>query len=124
LAIQKFIQIIYQVRDMEGVPLLMNCSRLDACNPCILINFILLLKRLHNIMYEVQMIVILNSTNAVITQWVILAIRNICEGNQENQVLISSLSQEGDPQFLQNGPIRLHPEANGAMRVSYVESSE
>lgn len=70
------------------------------------------------------MIIFLDSIFSVITQWVILAIRNLCEGNQENQALISSLSQEGDPQFLQGGPIRLHPEANGAMRVSYVESSE
>ncbi|XP_059484516.1 ataxin-10 [Neocloeon triangulifer] len=81
-----------KLRDMEGVPLLLNCSRLDACNP-------------------------------FITQWVILAIRNICEGNPENQALISSLSKEGD-QILQNGTFRLNPDANGAMRVSFVESSD
>jgi hypothetical protein len=106
---------------MEGVPLLMNCSRLDACNPCILFKFTLLFYKKISIVHT---IIFLNSSNAVITQWVILAIRNICEGNQENQLLISSLSREGDPQFLQNGPIRLHPEANGAMRVNYVESSD
>ncbi|XP_065332799.1 ataxin-10 [Cloeon dipterum] len=81
-----------KVRDMEGVPLLLNCSRLDACNP-------------------------------FITQWVVLAIRNICEGNAENQALIASLAQEGD-QILQGGAVRLNPDANGAMRVSFVESSD
>ena len=46
----------FQVREIEGIQLLLDCSSADGHNP-------------------------------FITQWVILAIRNLCFGNKENQVL-------------------------------------
>jgi hypothetical protein len=78
-------------------------------------------KKLLNNVFESA--ISLNSYHSVITQWVVLAVRNLCEGNADNQALIAALSQEGDPKFLQDGPIRLQPEANGAMRVSFCDSS-
>lgn len=41
------------------------------------------------------MLKIFLSCSAVIIQWVVLAVRNLCEGNHGNQALIASLSRQG-----------------------------
>lgn len=62
-----------------------------------------------NIYYDVQYVydsgkikidLILNlyyslTINSVITQWSVLALRNLCENNNENQAVIAGLSQKG-----------------------------
>jgi len=66
---------------------------------------------------------ILNSCNVdeknpYIMQWAIFAIRNLCEGNQENQQLIKDLKQQGlaDNDFLTSSNIDVVME-NGKVRV-------
>merc|ERR1712039_388259 len=54
------------VRDMDGIPLLLDCSPIDANNP-------------------------------MVTQWVIFAMRNLCENNEENQAVIASIDKKGLP---------------------------
>ena len=54
-----------QVREIEGIPLILDCSPIDFKNPLIL-------------------------------QWTILAIRNLCENNLENQDLIRSMDKKGE----------------------------
>lgn len=34
-------------------------------------------------------------TVAVITQWAVFAVRNLCEGNSENQAVLSKLNLQG-----------------------------
>lgn len=53
-----------KVRELDGIPLLLDCCKLDARNPFII-------------------------------QWVVFAIRNLCEDNPENQQLIASMELQG-----------------------------
>ncbi len=55
---------IAQVREMEGIPLLLDCTRLDMRNP-------------------------------LMTQWAVVALRNLCRENQENQAMLASIDGEG-----------------------------
>nr|CAD7411936.1 unnamed protein product [Timema poppensis] len=49
---------------------------------------------------------------AVITQWAIFSVRNLCEGNPESQALIAGLTQRGtvDSATLRELGITLHQE--------------
>ena len=68
----------FQVREINGIELLLDCSPIDGKNP-------------------------------YISQWVIFAIRNICLGNQENQVVLNSVSKNGttDKQMLEEIGVQL-----------------
>ena len=51
---------------MDGIPLLLDCSRLDARNP-------------------------------LVTQWAVMALRNLTAGNPENQSVLAAVEGEGVP---------------------------
>nr|XP_012224354.1 PREDICTED: uncharacterized protein LOC105673357 [Linepithema humile] len=71
-------------REIDGIPLLLDCCNIDARNPLIL-------------------------------QWTILALRNVCEGNLENQEIIRSCKKEGtlDNSVLQEMGLTLSEDADG-----------
>lgn len=71
-------------REIDGIPLLLDCCNIDARNPLIL-------------------------------QWTILALRNLCEGNPENQEIIRSCEKTGVPDnpALQEMGLTLHEDADG-----------
>lgn len=52
-------------------------------------------------------------------QWVILAVRNLCEGNLENQNVIASLTQQGvvDSGLLKEMGLTLHQDENSGVMV-------
>jgi ataxin-10 len=52
------------VRDIDGIPLLLDCSPIDANNPFML-------------------------------QWVVFAMRNLCEDNADNQKVLEGIDKEG-----------------------------
>lgn len=53
--------------------------------------------------------------HTVILQWTILALRNLCEGNSENQEVIKNCKKEGvvDNAVLQEMGLTLHENADG-----------
>ncbi|KAL5014439.1 hypothetical protein ScPMuIL_008709 [Solemya velum] len=53
-----------KIREMEGIPLILDQTNVDARNP-------------------------------YITQWAVLAIHNLCEGNNENKAVLAGLKQQG-----------------------------
>ncbi|XP_012530887.1 ataxin-10 [Monomorium pharaonis] len=71
-------------REIDGIPLLLDCCNIDARNPLIL-------------------------------QWTILALRNLCEGNPENQEIIRNCEKTGVPDnpALQEMGLTLHEDADG-----------
>ncbi|KAL6444462.1 hypothetical protein ACFW04_001948 [Cataglyphis niger] len=71
-------------REIDGIPLLLDCCNIDARNPLIL-------------------------------QWTIFALRNLCEGNPENQDIIRNCKKEGvaDNLVLQTMGLTLHEDADG-----------
>ncbi|KYN04673.1 PREDICTED: ataxin-10 [Cyphomyrmex costatus] len=71
-------------REIDGIPLLLDCCNIDARNPLIL-------------------------------QWAILALRNLCEGNPENQEIIRNCEKTGVPDnpALQEMGLTLHEDADG-----------
>ncbi|XP_032681122.1 ataxin-10 isoform X2 [Odontomachus brunneus] len=71
-------------REIDGIPLLLDCCNIDARNPLIL-------------------------------QWTILALRNLCEGNLENQEIIRNCKKEGvaENAVLQEIGLTLHEDADG-----------
>lgn len=71
-------------REIDGIPLLLDCCNIDARNPLIL-------------------------------QWTIFALRNLCEGNTENQDIIRNCKKEGVPDnpMLQEMGLTLHEDADG-----------
>ncbi|XP_011646349.1 ataxin-10 [Pogonomyrmex barbatus] len=71
-------------REIDGIPLLLDCCNIDARNPLIL-------------------------------QWTILALRNLCEGNPENQEIIRNCEKKGVPDnpALQEMGLTLHEDADG-----------
>lgn len=52
-------------------------------------------------------------------QWVILAVRNICEGNIENQKIIASLTQQGvvHSSLLKEMGLTLHQDERSQLTV-------
>uniref|UniRef100_A0A1B6LKL2 Ataxin-10 n=1 Tax=Graphocephala atropunctata TaxID=36148 RepID=A0A1B6LKL2_9HEMI len=52
------------MKELEIIPLLLDCCNIDARNPFII-------------------------------QWVVLAVRNLCEGNRDNQAVIAGMSRQG-----------------------------
>ena len=54
---------------------------------------------------------------AVILQWTILALRNLCEGNPENQEIIKNCKKTGVPDnpALQEMGLTLHEDADGKL---------
>lgn len=64
--------------------------------------------------------------NLVITQWTILAVRNLCEGNLENQALIASLTQKGvvNSSLLEDMGITLHSDDNNTLQIVPVDLSK
>ncbi|XP_071564083.1 uncharacterized protein [Temnothorax nylanderi] len=71
-------------REIDGIPLLLDCTSIDARNP-------------------------------LISQWTTLAIRNLCEGNPENQEIIKKCKKTGvsdNPELKEMG-LTLHEDADG-----------
>ncbi|KAJ1523833.1 hypothetical protein ONE63_010391 [Megalurothrips usitatus] len=68
-----------QVRELDGIPLLLDCCSIDARNPLMI-------------------------------QWVVLAVRNLCENNKENQGVIAALNREGtiDTRMLHDLGLTIH----------------
>jgi len=58
---------------------------------------------------------IIDNFCAVILQWTILALRNLCEGNPENQEIIRNCEKTGvhDNPTLQEMGLTLHEDADG-----------
>lgn len=71
-------------REIDGIPLLMDCCNIDARNPLIL-------------------------------QWTIFAVKNLCEGNPENQDVIRNCKMEGVPNnsVLETMGLTLHEDTAG-----------
>lgn len=95
---------------MEIINVIMDCTCLDARNPCN--NFFKTAKiektlLIFNFFYFYL---------TVLHQWSILAIRNLCESNSENQYIIANLVKIGDAtnsNILKEFDISL-----GSMRIS------
>lgn len=60
----------------------------------------------------------------VIMQWVILAVRNLCENNTENQKIIASLTQRGvvDSTLLKEMGLSLHNDGNNGITAISLET--
>ncbi|KAL0829606.1 hypothetical protein ABMA28_003112 [Loxostege sticticalis] len=73
-----------QMRELEVIPVLLDCCNIDARNPLIM-------------------------------QWVIFAVRNLCENCPENQEVISKMTLQGpvDNEVLQEMGLSLHTDAQG-----------
>ncbi|XP_063832017.1 ataxin-10 [Ostrinia nubilalis] len=73
-----------QMRELEVIPVLMDCCNIDARNPLIM-------------------------------QWVIFAVRNLCENCPENQEIISKMTLQGpvDNEVLQEMGLTLHTDSQG-----------
>ncbi|CAG4938155.1 unnamed protein product [Parnassius apollo] len=73
-----------QMRELEVIPVLLDCCNIDARNPLIM-------------------------------QWVIFAVRNLCENCPENQEIISRITLQGpvDNEVLQEMGLTLHTDAQG-----------
>ncbi|CAK1542729.1 unnamed protein product [Leptosia nina] len=73
-----------QMRELEVIPVLLDCCNIDARNPLIM-------------------------------QWVIFAVRNLCENCPENQEVISKLTLQGpvDNEVLQEMGLTLHTDSQG-----------
>ncbi|VVD03377.1 unnamed protein product [Leptidea sinapis] len=73
-----------QIRELEVIPVLLDCCNIDARNPLIM-------------------------------QWVIFAVRNLCENCPENQEVISKLTLQGpvDNEVLQEMGLTLHTDSQG-----------
>ena len=80
------------VRTHDGLPILLECTNMDARNP-------------------------------FITQWAILALRNLCMGNKENQSIISQMTLKDGPVNLESLTISLN-ENDGSAEVEYKTSSD
>lgn len=72
-------------REMEIMLTIFDCTNADARNPCKLTKLIFFNSNL------LEKIFI-----SVIKEWSILAIRNLCENNLENQEMIKSLTKVGE----------------------------
>ncbi|CAH4035026.1 uncharacterized protein LOC123712186 [Pieris brassicae] len=73
-----------QMRELEVIPVLLDCCNIDARNPLIM-------------------------------QWVIFAVRNLCENCPENQEVISKITLQGpvDNEVLQEMGLTLHVDSQG-----------
>ncbi|XP_011870358.1 PREDICTED: ataxin-10 isoform X2 [Vollenhovia emeryi] len=71
-------------REIDGIPVLLDCCNIDARNPLIL-------------------------------QWTILAVRNLCQGNPQNQEVIRNCKRTGVPgnPVLQEMGLTLHEDTDG-----------
>jgi len=95
---------------MDGIPLLLDCCNIDARNPR---KSHQLLSLSNHLSRHVPLTISLNG--AVILQWTILALRNVCEGNFENQEIIRNCRKEGvsDNTVLQEMGLTLHEDEDG-----------
>ncbi|XP_059061677.1 ataxin-10 isoform X2 [Achroia grisella] len=78
-----------QIRELDVIPVLLECANIDARNPLIM-------------------------------QWVIFAVRNLCESCPENQEVISKLTLQGpvDNEVLQEMGLTLHTDSqNNSIRI-------
>ena len=74
-----------QVRELEVIPLILNQCSLDMLNPCI-----------RDTLASQNNRTKLSLNKLVdITQWSVWTIRNLCEGNPDNQAVIAKLEQRG-----------------------------
>ncbi|XP_060806338.1 ataxin-10 [Amyelois transitella] len=73
-----------QMRELEVIPVLLDCANIDARNPLIM-------------------------------QWVIFAVRNLCENCPENQEVIAKMTLQGpvDNEVLQEMGLTLHTDPQG-----------
>lgn len=81
-----------EMRELHGIPLILDCCNMDARNPFII-------------------------------QWVVLAIRNICEGNLKNQAVIAQMNRQGvvSPQVLTDMGITLHDDGSDRIKIVPVD---
>ena len=61
---------------------------------------------------------------SVIIQWVVLAIRNLCEMNQENQAVIGSMTKQGtvDSSILHEMGLTIHADKEKKLIVVPLEN--
>ncbi|KAJ8931640.1 hypothetical protein NQ314_015434 [Rhamnusium bicolor] len=66
----------------------------------------------------------MDARNPFIMQWAILAVRNLCENNQENQKLIAGLYQEGtvSSEILNEMGLTLHSDGENQLKVVSLDS--
>ncbi|XP_044746082.1 ataxin-10 [Coccinella septempunctata] len=82
-------------------------------------------KRVQDLVRETETIPILldccniDARNPLIMQWVILAIRNLCENNPENQAIIAGLHKEGtvSSALVEEMGLTLHDDDKGGIRI-------
>ncbi|XP_022913919.1 ataxin-10 [Onthophagus taurus] len=79
----------HEVRELEGIPLLLDCCNMDARNPLII-------------------------------QWIVYALRNLCENNLENQKAISSITKLGvvDSETLNEIGITLSDDGSNCIKIA------
>ncbi|KAJ3074206.1 hypothetical protein HDU98_011863 [Podochytrium sp. JEL0797] len=69
---------------------------------------------------------IIDDTNPFIKEWAVFAIRNLCEGNMENQLLIESMEAQGLPEGQNEGlaahGVRAGLSADGRVRITPVDA--
>lgn len=110
----KLYNVLFQFREIDGIPLLLDCCNIDARNPrkC---NWILLFFSFFFLLSFVFVRFSIDNFYAVILQWTILALRNLCEGNPENQEIIGNCEKTGVPNnpALQEMGLTLHEDADG-----------
>lgn len=69
--------------------------------------------------------IFLNKTFSVMIQWVVLAIRNLCENNKENQTVIAEMNRDGtiDTRMLHELGLTIHTdEKSNKIRVVPLKS--
>ncbi|KAK9891121.1 hypothetical protein WA026_013440 [Henosepilachna vigintioctopunctata] len=61
----------------------------------------------------------IDARNPLIMQWVILAIRNLCENNLNNQAVIAGMHNEGtvSSALIEEMGLTLHNDENGGIRI-------
>lgn len=77
-----------EVRTAEAIPLLLNGCKDDPFNPCTYLSL-----KFGLFMSLLWFLTLLSP--AVIREWSLFACRNICEQNEENQLLIANLKASG-----------------------------
>lgn len=86
---------------------------MDARNPCILLKYVYVLS------FTILLTLYFLNSLPVIIQWAVLAVRNMCNNNVENQKIIASLTQQGtvSSAALQEMGLTLHNDGNKDITV-------
>lgn len=102
----------FQFREIDGIPLLLDCCNIDARNPrkFEFIPFIPLFKN-----FLARHVIHNYHSCTVILQWTIFALKNLSEANLENQEIIRNCKRKGlvDNSVLEEMGLTLHEDAEG-----------